>query len=170
MELVTARVTRHQSAENWAKSDSSEQAMSILEPGAKSCAQLSAPIVDVTKGPKGFLSQKGPIQQAYVEMEEVTSPIKQGTGHTATDGVDLQAQVQDEYKQIKSKGSWKKLARKRGKNKEEEMLVHKTEIGAKRLIKFEASKETHVRPQKRVRVVQPLGIANSLNETAATAG
>lgn len=43
------------------------------------------------------------------------------------------------------------------------MLVHKTEIGAK-------LKETQVRPQKRVRVVQPLGIANSLNKTAATVG
>lgn len=70
-------VTRHQSAENWAKSDSSEQAMRILEPGAKSCAQLSAPIVDVTKGPKGFLSQKGPIQQAKMNIskEQAIQPL-----------------------------------------------------------------------------------------------
>lgn len=77
------------------------------------------------KRPKGSLSQRGPIQQANIEMEEVTSLIKQGMAHTATNGVDLQDQVQDEGKQIKSKDSWKKLSCEKGKNKEEEMLVQK---------------------------------------------
>lgn len=108
-------VTRQLSAKVWEKSDSFEQVMSILELGAKSRDQLGVPISDVTKGPKGSLSQRGLIQQADVEMEEVTSPIKQGTTHTTTDGVDLQAQVEDKGKKIKSKGSWKKLAVKKEK-------------------------------------------------------
>lgn len=144
--------------------------MSILEQSAKSRDQLSAPTSDATKGPKDTHSLIGPSHQAHIEMEEVTTPIKLKPISMAPDGVYSQSQAHDECKQLKGKGRWKKIAREKGQNKDEEMLAHDTATRVKRLIKFEALVEVEARPPKRFCEAQLSGDANFFNETVAAAG
>ena len=64
----------------------------------------------------------------------------------------------------------KKIAREKGKIKDEETLAQIKEIGIKHSRQFKASEEGEARPLKRLCEVQFSGNADSLFETMAIAG
>ena len=103
-------------------------------------------------------------------MDEDDSLIKQGRARSVNEGVNLQSKAQEKGKQVMGKGRLKKIAREKGKIKDEETLAQIKEIGIKRSRWFEASEEGEARPPKRLCEVQFSGNANSLFEMVATAG
>nr|POF00796.1 hypothetical protein CFP56_70912 [Quercus suber] len=147
----------------------SEQVMSTLDHGDKSRAQQNIPAPDASNGPKGLLSQRSPSKQASLDMDEDDSPIKQGGAVSVNEEVSLQAKAQEKGKQVMSKGRLKKIAREKGKTKDEETLAQFKEMGIKRLRRFEASEDDEARPLKRLCEEKFLGNANLLFEAAATA-
>ena len=117
---------------------------------------------EVVLGPnkENLEPRKGKLKE--IENER---PVQNREDSIVKNGVIFQAKANEKGKQIRGKGSLKKVARAKGKTSDEQTLALMKEIGTKRLRGKEVSEEENTRAQKRLCETCLSGLADSVIES-----